>query len=251
MKRSVVSLVDVDPDLFAGVPERLRFGLRAKVVVRTRALARGGWRGPGRLAPRNLGLLIVSGLVLRELGLFNATAIELIGAGDLLAPLAMLPASVSRTSRWRVLAPTEVAVLDQPAMARLANLPGVVPELVRRAIGRSHAVETQLALTRIHPLSTRLLVLFWNLADRWGTRVNGEVHLEIPLSHQVLADLSSAQRPKVTAALGALSRRGLVSRSGPGEGWVLSGPPPSPGDAPRSTTLSANGDKSSVSPVAR
>jgi hypothetical protein len=92
------------------------------------------------------------------------------------------------------------------------------------------------ALTRIHPLPTRLHVMFWNLADRWGTRVDGGVQLDLPLSHQLLADLASAQRPKVTAALGVLSNQGTVTRERSGGRWVLSGPPPDP------RSLGANGE---------
>jgi CRP-like cAMP-binding protein len=226
MKPSVTSLAEADPELFSDVPNNLRLRTARNLLVRTKALARGPWRGPQTLTPHGLGFLILSGLLLCELDLFNAQAIELLGAGDLLGPLDIGPASVRRVASWRVLLPTQVAVLGDDATTQLACLPGVMPALMRRAIGRSRAIETRLALTRIHPLSTRLHVLFWNLADRWGRRVDGSVQLSIPLSHQLLADLASARRPKVTAALGSLADKGLVNREGPGGCWIVSGPPP-------------------------
>jgi hypothetical protein len=46
------------------------------------------------LASGSLSLLILSGIVLRQLDLFEASAIELLADGDLLAPLAILPSSL-------------------------------------------------------------------------------------------------------------------------------------------------------------
>jgi CRP-like cAMP-binding protein len=222
----LVSLAYADPGLFARVPQALRSGLATRALVRTRRLAPGAWRGPRALVSSGLGILILSGLVLRELDLFGASAFELLGDGDLLAPAALLPASVARVSQWRVLVAADVALLDDAAARRLADLPGVMPALIARAATRSDAAEVQTALTRIHPLSTRLHVLLWNLADRWGTRVNGSVQLDVPLSHQLLADLASAQRPKVTEALRTLGDAGIIERDGARGPWLLSGGPP-------------------------
>jgi hypothetical protein len=166
--------------------------------------------------------------VLRHLDIFDSRGTELLGAGDLLTHLYVAPGSVPAVMRWRILSRTQLAVLDDEATARLGRLPGVIPELMCRAVRRAHVAKAQLALARVHPLSTRLHVLFWNLADRWGRRENGDVHLDVPLSHKILADLACACRPKVTEALGTLSEQGLVTREGQRSAWVLSGTPPKP-----------------------
>ncbi|MGH2973551.1 MAG: helix-turn-helix domain-containing protein [Solirubrobacterales bacterium] len=100
-------------------------------------------------------------------------------------------------------------------------------------------------MTRIHPLATRLHVLLWNLADRWGTRVNGSVQLDVPLSHQLLADLASTQRSKVTEGLATLISAGVVERNGARGPWLLNGGPPesigSPGQLPDSAHTESHG----------
>jgi CRP-like cAMP-binding protein len=226
VRDSAASLVAADPELFGSVPEPLHSRAERQLIVRTGTLSPGAWRIPRSVRPNSLGFLVLSGFLLRELDLFNVKGTELLGAGDLLTSLDVGPTSVRSVGQWRVLAPTKLAFLDKRATERLGLLPGVVPELVRRAVRRSHAARAQLALARIHPLSTRLHVLFWNLADRWGKRARGIVQLEVPLSHQVLADLASAGRPKVTAALGTLAEQGLITRREPGRLWVVAGAPP-------------------------
>jgi hypothetical protein len=69
------------------------------------------------------------------------------------------------------------------------------------------------------------LVLFWFLADRWGGREAGQVVLKIPLQHELLSALVSAERASVSRSLKALSRRGQISRRADGY-WVLHGVPP-------------------------
>jgi len=69
-------------------------------------------------------------------------------------------------------------------------------------------------------------VLFWHLAERWGRVGPGGVLVPLRLTHRTLADLVGARRPSVTAALGDLSRRDLITRAG--DGWVLQGDPSEP-----------------------
>jgi CRP-like cAMP-binding protein len=226
VSKGAISLVDADPDLFASVPGESCSRLAAKAIVRTKRLARGPWRFPRSFAPPSLGFLILTGLMLCELDLFDAKGIELLGPGDLVTPLDLTASSIRRSVRWKVLGPTEVAVLDDKATEDLGAVPGVMPELVRRATARSHAAEARLALARIHPLSTRIHVLFWNLADRWGQRRDGEIELDVPLSHQLLADLAAASRPRVSAALGELAQQGYLKQRTPRGPWVVCGPPP-------------------------
>jgi CRP/FNR family transcriptional regulator, cyclic AMP receptor protein len=67
-------------------------------------------------------------------------------------------------------------------------------------------------------------MLFWELADRWGTVHRDGVRLPLRLTHAVLADLVAAQRQTVSKALGDLAARGSVAWKG--DAWVLRGSPP-------------------------
>jgi CRP-like cAMP-binding protein len=51
------------------------------------------------------------------------------------------------------------------------------------------------------------------------------VHLELPLTHEILSHLAGARRPSVSAALTRLASEGRVTREG--QRWILAGEPPS------------------------
>ena len=76
-----------------------------------------------------------------------------------------------------------------------------------------------------HPrVETRVHMLLWHFADRWGTVRRDGVLLPLTLTHALLADLVAAQRPTVSAAIGVLAREGRVERVE--GGWLLYGSPP-------------------------
>jgi CRP/FNR family transcriptional regulator, cyclic AMP receptor protein len=68
----------------------------------------------------------------------------------------------------------------------------------------------------------RLILLFWELADRWGRVAPDGVSVPLPLTHQTLGRIIRAQRPSVTAALTELRERGFLGREADGT-WVIHG----------------------------
>jgi hypothetical protein len=56
------------------------------------------------------------------------------------------------------------------------------------------------------------------------------VHLRLPLTHAILADLTASRRPSVTLALAQLERAGLLQRRG--QEWLLLGASPASLDVP-------------------
>ncbi len=60
-------------------------------------------------------------------------------------------------------------------------------------------------------VNTRVAKLILRLSARYGTRVGKEVFLNIPLTHQEIADMVGTSRQTVTSALSALKRRGVLS----------------------------------------
>jgi CRP-like cAMP-binding protein len=70
-------------------------------------------------------------------------------------------------------------------------------------------------------LEVRLALLMWHLAARWGRVEPGGVRLSLPLTHQLLGRLISAERPSVSHALARLAQAGLLS--GHGDDWHLHG----------------------------
>ena len=57
-------------------------------------------------------------------------------------------------------------------------------------------------------IDRRLLVLFWEAANRWGRVTPDGVRVRLPLTHQTLGHLVGSRRPSVSVALGALAARG-------------------------------------------
>jgi CRP-like cAMP-binding protein len=221
-----------DPDLLRGVPAAEAAALRDRVVTEAMTLP------PGRLAPLppdaepgDLGFLILCGTIVRRTEVFGRRAVELLGQGDIvrtwraIESASTLPCEPS----WTVLAETRVARLDESVVREAAVFPTVLSEITRRFARRPSALTTQLAIAQLPRLDTRLLLLLWRLADRWG-RVGPEgVVLPLRLSQETLGELVAARRASVNAALRELRVQGLVQNPSPGR-WLLLGAPPSEWD---------------------
>jgi CRP/FNR family transcriptional regulator, cyclic AMP receptor protein len=218
-----------DPDLAAGLGgARLRMAerdLRATaVMIEGRRWAPDEDAAAGR---GGIGLLILEGMIVRRVGREGRFGAELLGPGDLLRPWqhdgedSTLPFDTA----FRVVEPTQMAVLDLRFAARLAPYPEVVGNLVGRAMQRSRTLAVNMAIAHHTRVDRRLLMLFWHLADRWG-RVTAEgIRVPLSVTHQVLADLVASRRPSVTTALAQLEAEGRLARSD--AGWLLLGDAPS------------------------
>ena len=178
------------------------------------------------MAPGGIGLLVLSGLLIRRVGIAGGFGAELLGQGDLLRPWQGegTESSLSRTTGWRVLEPARLAVLDRAAAARFARYPELTGRLVARTLERARNLATTTAIVHHTRVEVRLQMLFWHLADRWGRVRPDGVIVPLRLTHSMLADLVAARRPSVSTGLAELARRGLVRREGPA--WLVSGEPP-------------------------
>ncbi len=215
------------PELAEAIPAEVRDTAIAECVAPELQLALGSWHVERSLAPEGaIGLLVLSGLLIRRLGIGRRTGAELLGEGDLLRPWqaeldeSTLPLKVS----WSGVEPTRLAVLDAGFMAKVAHYPELAGALIARAIERSRNFAVQLAIIHQARVDIRVRMLLWHFAGRWGrVRIDGTV-VPLRLTHAVLADLVAARRPTVTSALSRLGKLGLVRFDG--EVWVLSGGPP-------------------------
>src|SRR3954447_20095201 len=84
----MVRLLDADPDLGALLNEGRREQAERELVVRTHRLPVGPWDVSrlARAAAAHVGLLIVSGVLSRELIVADHVSAELLGPGDLVRP---------------------------------------------------------------------------------------------------------------------------------------------------------------------
>lgn len=227
---AVVRVLDADPGLAYGLDDEQRTSAAPRSIARTLALASGPWRyePEAKEQPGMLGLLVLEGVLLREVTVERMHALEFFGAGDLMRPWSSDDenAPVVAQATWRVLAPTRIAVLDRRFALRMAPWPEVSAALLEREAERARSAVVELAVRQALRIEDRLLLTLWHLADRWGrVSTRGTVLGLGPLTHGVLARLIGAQRPSVTLALGRLRERGLIDRDPDGH-WVLLGDPP-------------------------
>jgi CRP/FNR family transcriptional regulator, cyclic AMP receptor protein len=223
-----VSVLDQDPALAELIPADQRAQARQATGAATVDHPVGGWLAPLRVpeAQRGYGLLVLDGVLLRRAGIEGRHAAELLGPGDLLRPW---QGEASETTievqwTWRVVSPARMAVLDPRWAARAAPWPQLGVELAARALGRSLRLVTAMAIAQQPRLDVRLWMLFWDLADRFGKVHTDGVHLDLPLTHEVLSHLAGARRPSVSGALTRLAEEGRLRRTA--RGWVLAGDPP-------------------------
>jgi CRP-like cAMP-binding protein len=226
--RGFVNVLEEDPDLGDGLDPARRTLATGRCRAALMRLPEGPWREPTWPDPirRGLGLLVLEGLLLREVGLRGRSGAELLGVGDLLRPWQRedATASLSRRSGWRVLATTRIAVLDVGFTQRTAAFPEIHSQAVARALRRSRQLAVNMAIVHQRKVEARIHMLLWHLADRWGTMRPDGAFLPLGLTHAQLAELTAARRPTVTAALASLERSGAVARDE--EGWLLRGTPP-------------------------
>jgi CRP/FNR family cyclic AMP-dependent transcriptional regulator len=215
---SITRILADDPELTDGLTgERLNAAIQ-ECVAGTWDFPAGAWSPPEEVSDMSygIGLLILEGLIARRVGVAGRFGAELLGDGDLMNPFhrSDMGTSLPRTGRWRVLRPSRIAVLDSEFSRHIA---------------------TNMAIVQQPRIDLRLHMLFWELADRWGTVHQDGVHVRLNLTHAMLSDLVAARRPTVTKALGELAARSAVVWTG--TDWLLPGDPPAELDDVGSLTI--------------
>jgi CRP/FNR family transcriptional regulator, cyclic AMP receptor protein len=226
-QRSTISLLQADPELGEGLNPRERPAAERVLAVPVCVLEPGPWQTHeefAEVAPV-VGLLVLDGLLTRDIVFAGRTTTELLGAGDLLRPwdddiqFDPLPFRVT----WRVHEDTRLAVLDTRVAMAAGRWPAIATALGARHIRRARSLAFQRAIAQLPRVDDRLIVQLWALAERWGRVGRDGVRLPLDLPHRTLATLVGARRPSVTTALTGLTRAGLVERVS--EGWLLHGDP--------------------------
>jgi CRP/FNR family transcriptional regulator, cyclic AMP receptor protein len=191
-------------------------------------LPAGHWDVPhGEGAHGRLGFLVLEGLLGRDMTLAGRTATELLGDGDVVQPWVAHREDglVRHRVAWNVLMPVRLAVLDDSFARSLARWPQAMGALLERAVRRTHRMSIHQALLQLSPVETRLLVLFWHLAERFGRVTPAGITLRLRLPHALLGQLVGSRRASVTTALQHIYATGSLSRRADGT-WLLKGEPP-------------------------
>jgi CRP/FNR family transcriptional regulator, cyclic AMP receptor protein len=224
-----VRVIDAFPEMADQLdPEQERLA-RQYALATLEVVPPGLWHPRRNLQrePGHLGLLVLDGLLTRDVVMGETLATELVGRGDVLRPAdhdgqdAPVPFDVV----WHVLEPTRIAILDAQFARVIGHWPPALEVLMRGAVNRAQSLALTLAVSHLRRVDTRLLVIMWYLADRWGKVTPRGVSVPLRLTHQTLGRLVGAQRPSVTTALKQLSEEGRLTRERD-QTWMLHGEPP-------------------------
>ena len=216
------SLFEVDPELAEALDERQLADARLRAIVPVADLAAGVWpiARLGSATAQPFAIMVVDGIVLRELLLAGSTATELLGPGDVVdftgADDGLLPADV----RWSVPDAARIMVLDDRLLAILRTWPGVARVLLSRTVDRERRLSTHRAIAQLPRVDLRLLAFFGHLGERWGRVTPAGVLLPLHLTHETLGRLIGARRPTVSLALKDLAAGNMLERRQDGA-WLL------------------------------
>jgi CRP/FNR family transcriptional regulator, cyclic AMP receptor protein len=227
---ALARILEEDPDLSERLPLEEQERASREAVAPVQTLEIGVWDEPDDPAHyrEGFGLLLLDGMIARRVTLGRFDCTELLGSGDLLRPWSFASAATATVSShvsWNVVDPVRFAMLDRRFALSVAPWPEITAALMDRIIQRSRWLAFQLAVCHVVRVDTRLLLMLWHFADRWGRMTTDGARVRIPVTHSVLASVVGARRPSVTTALGRLQDEGMIERLGSGE-WLLHGSPP-------------------------
>ena len=218
----LVRLLDHEPDFAAGVAADELEAARQHTIAPVFTLSPGPWWPPELRTEDVTGpfsVLVLSGLIARDVVLADRVATQLVGAGDAIPLGEWDDGSPPLESCWRVAVEADVAVLDAGFLAAAQRWPWLAARAVERALRWADRAAALQAITQLGRVDVRLVALFWHLADRWGQMTSDGVVLPLRLTHETLGRLVGAQRPTVTLALRDLREQGTLQRRG--AGWLL------------------------------
>jgi hypothetical protein len=217
------SLFDVDPELGELLDAQHLAEARGRAIVAVLDLPAGPWSPVAlrQLRTRPFALLVLDGLLVRDMLLAGSTATELLGPCDVVDlgrfDDALLPTNV----RWSVPEAARVAILDDRVLAIVRTWPAVARLLLDRAAQRGARLSIHRAIAQLPRVDQRLMAFFGHLAERWGRVASAGIVIPLQLTHETLGRLIGARRPTVSLALKELAAAGQLERRHDGA-WLLS-----------------------------
>jgi CRP/FNR family transcriptional regulator, cyclic AMP receptor protein len=222
-----VRVLEVDPDLGAGIGPQAWEDAVGLAVAPAFAFERGPWEFTPAPDPGGLGALIIDGLILIRIDAGVRSHIEMLGPGDVISPWVRTGPELSRPSvlSAAVVSSSRIALLDRRFALRTARWPEIHAALIRRCIDRSRRLSLQSAINALPRIEERVEATLWELAYRFGRVTPDGIVVELPISHSQLADIVAAQRPSVSTAVVRLEDQRRLVRVAR-RTWLLSGSPP-------------------------
>lgn len=175
--------------------------------------------------------LIVTGLLVRRVSLAGRAAAEPLGPGDLIArpPTAEATHPILMPDvAWSCESPAALALLPERLMNAVPRWPALGQALERRMLARTMRLATLHAIAQIPRAESRLYLLLWLLAERFGRVTSDGVVLDVAPRYRLIGELIGARRSTVSLAMKELRQRGLVSARADGRLLLPEGRPAGP-----------------------
>jgi CRP/FNR family transcriptional regulator len=123
-------------------------------------------------------------------------------------------AAPSAREHLLALTETRLILVDGAAWRRLLEIPGAAAALVEALLESVHDRQESLSNFATVSHADRVWEKLLQLGRVYGKVVNGGVRLDLPLTHELVADMVGSARETVTCALRELADEGLVVREG-------------------------------------
>jgi len=209
-----VRLLDVEPDLAVGLSDAER-AHASGLVVRAIKVPAGRWSPPEPLHAA-MGVVVLSGQLIRIGRTFARADIHLLGPGDLTECRAISDSH----GEWRALLPAHLALLGDGFVLAARRWPALMTGLAQRLFDAQQEQHTRAAICAMARVEQRILALLCHLAGRWARVTTDGVTITLPVTHGLLGALIGARQPTVSLALRALHDQQLLSRRDDGT-WLL------------------------------
>jgi CRP/FNR family transcriptional regulator, cyclic AMP receptor protein len=222
-------VLEAEPGLCDGIELGTLPAATRTVAAATCSLERGRWPSePWTIDRRgSLGLLVLDGMLARQVLIDEKESVELVGPGDVLRPWAEVDREISEQigECWIVPRNARLALLDREFAVSVAPWPEIAANVADRVAMRVGRMALISALQGMRRIDLRLLAILWTYADRWGRVTPRGVALDLELTHRLIGGVVGARRPSVTTALKLLIKKGALSKR-PDGSWLLHGKRP-------------------------
>ena len=194
----------------------------AALAETTVEIPRGTWEpaATAMTTTDTFGLLMLDGLVLREVLLAGVPTSQLVIPGEMVEPSTGDPSPLCGDQvTWRVVEPTRVALLGNRFLSAVQRHPRLLVALHRRHAAQLRRATRYAAIVHLPRVEQRVLTLMCALAEERGRVAADGITVALDLTHEHLGRLVGARRPTVSLALKALADDGLLRRRG--DEWLI------------------------------
>jgi CRP-like cAMP-binding protein len=213
---TIVRILEVDPDLGSGIGEPDWDLARTACLGNLVRVPRGGWALPiSEAADRDdiFGLIIVEGLLGREMALGEHYSFELLCHGDVLLLQAAERPRMGTGVTLTALNEMTMLVLRNSFIRAAARWPSLLANVNRRLEAQRQRLAMHGLTAHLPRAEHRVLLALWDLADTCGRVTPKGTVLPLSLTHDVIGRLVACRRPTVTLAMGVLEAAGCIRRS--------------------------------------